>query len=136
MLDDAVREILKQPLVARVTTINPDGYPHTVPIWFILDGDDIVMATGGTTRKVRNILANPKGAVTVGGDPKDDDGKAYHPGYLFQGDFTVEADPENAWIRRIAHHYRDDDQIEHDIAEWGPHDAIRLTIRNVIQVMP
>jgi nitroimidazol reductase NimA-like FMN-containing flavoprotein (pyridoxamine 5'-phosphate oxidase superfamily) len=136
MLDDAVREVLRQPLVARVTTINPDGYPHTVPIWFILDGDDIVLATGGTTRKVRNILANPKGAVTVGGDPKDDVGEAYYPGYLLQGDFSVERDPSGEWIKRITYHYRKDkEKADQDIAEWGPQDAIRLKIRKVIRVM-
>jgi predicted pyridoxine 5'-phosphate oxidase superfamily flavin-nucleotide-binding protein len=135
LLDETVREFLKQPLMARVTTVDPDGFPHTVPVWFILDGDDIVIATGANTHKIRNIRANPKGAVTIGGEPIGKH-RAYEPCYLFQGEFTLKADPENAWIRRIAHHYRDDDQIEHDIAEWGPHDAIRLTIRSVIQVMP
>lgn len=135
MLDDTLRTFLQQPVVARMTTIDPDGYPHTVPIWYLLDGDDIVMATGPTARKIRNIRANPKGAVTIGGEPV---GKhvGYTTGYLFQGDFEIEADVDNTWIRRIAHHYRDDDCIEQDIALWGPHDLIRLKIRNVIQVMP
>lgn len=135
MLDDTLREFLRQPWTARVTTVDADGYPHTVPIWFMLDGDDIVMATSPDSRKVRNIRANPKGAVVIGGEPI---GKhtGYTPGYLFQGDFVIEADPENAWIIRIAHHYRDDERIMQDIAEWGSHDVIRLKIRNVIKVMP
>jgi nitroimidazol reductase NimA-like FMN-containing flavoprotein (pyridoxamine 5'-phosphate oxidase superfamily) len=134
-LSDTIRTFLQQPHMARVSTIDPDGYPHTVPVWYMLDGDDIVIATGASTRKIKNILANPKGAVTIGGEPIGKH-RAYEPCYLIQGEFVLEPDPENAWIRRIAHHYRDDDQIEHDIAEWGPHDAIRLTIRKVIQVMP
>ena len=136
MLTDSIRDFLKQPLIARVTTIDPDGFPHTVPIWYIMDGDDIVIATGPTSRKIRNIRVNPKGAVTIGGEPKNAAGRDYDPGYLFQGEFTVETDPENIWIKRIGRHYRDDNQIEQDIAEWGQHDVIRLKIRNMIQVMP
>jgi predicted pyridoxine 5'-phosphate oxidase superfamily flavin-nucleotide-binding protein len=136
MLDDSIREFLKLPLIARVSTIDPDGYPHTVPIWFILDGDDIVIATGHESRKIRNIRANPKGAVAIGGEPEDNRHIDYEQGYLFQGDFTIEDDPDQVWIRRITNHYRDDDRIEQDIAKWGAHTAIRLKIRSVIKVMP
>ncbi len=135
VLNEGIREFLKQPLMARVTTIDSEGFPHTVPVWYILEGDDIVIATGGNARKIKNILANPKGAVTIGGEPIGKH-RAYEPCYLFQGEFTVEPDPQNIWIRRIAHHYRDDDQIEQDIALWGPHDTIRLKIHKIIKAMP
>ena len=72
MLDNQLRTFLHQRLIARVTTVGPDGYPHTVPIWYMLDGDDIVIATGPESRKVKNIRANTKGAVTIGGDPGND----------------------------------------------------------------
>ncbi|MBN1564764.1 MAG: pyridoxamine 5'-phosphate oxidase family protein [Anaerolineae bacterium] len=136
VLDDTIREILQQPLVARVSTLDPDGFPHTVPIWYMLDGDDIVIATGEGARNLRNIRANPKGAVVIGGEPKDERHIEYAPGYLCQGEFVIEDDPDQAWIRRIAHHYRDDDRIEQDITAWGTHTVIRLKIRNVIKVMP
>jgi Pyridoxamine 5'-phosphate oxidase len=29
----------------------PDGRPHVTPIWFVLDGDDIILNTGETTVK-------------------------------------------------------------------------------------
>ena len=134
-LDDTLRAFLRQPLVARVTTLDPDGYPHTVPIWFILDGDDLVMATPPGSRKIRNIGLNPKGAVTIGGDSTDDEA-IYQTGYLFQGDLTVERDPEGMWLTRITYHYRQDRaRADRDMAEWGPHDAIRLRIKTVIKVM-
>ncbi len=43
ILTDDIRAFLQGRLLAHVTTINPDGYPHTVPIWYILDGDDIII---------------------------------------------------------------------------------------------
>lgn len=137
MLDDSIREFLKQPLVARMTTLGPDGYPHTVPVWYILDGDDIVISSAPSGRKIRNIQANPKGAVTVGGDPKDDMGQAYTNGYLFQGDFTVAPDTGSEWIRRITYHYyrQDVEMADRDIASWGELDVIRFKINKVIKVM-
>lgn len=133
--DDELRTFLQQRLIARVTTIDPDGYPHTVPIWYILDGDDIVIATGPNARKVRNVRANPKGAVTIGGDPVGDH-EGYAVGYLFQGEWALEGEPGFDWIRRIAHRYWDDDErVEREIAAWGLHQAMRFTIRKVVQVM-
>ena len=41
MLDETVREFLQKPLIARLATIDGNGYPHTVPLWFDVDGDDI-----------------------------------------------------------------------------------------------
>ncbi|MBN2303187.1 MAG: pyridoxamine 5'-phosphate oxidase family protein [Anaerolineae bacterium] len=135
VLDDSLRALLRQPLIARVTTIGTDGYPHSVPVWYILDGDDLVVATGLNTRKLKNVRANPKGAVTVGGDPLDGHRK-YSPGYLFLGDWALDGEPGFEWIRKITHHYRDDhEQADRDIEEWGPLQAIRFTIRKAIKVM-
>jgi predicted pyridoxine 5'-phosphate oxidase superfamily flavin-nucleotide-binding protein len=135
MFADSVRTFLQQRLIARVTTIDPDDYPHTVPIWFILDGDDIVIATGPNARKVRNVRTNPKGAVTIGGDPVGDH-ESYAVGYLFQGEWALEGEPGFDWIRRIARRYWDDDgRVEREIAAWGPHQAMRFQIRTIVQVM-
>ncbi|MBN2303186.1 MAG: pyridoxamine 5'-phosphate oxidase family protein [Anaerolineae bacterium] len=135
VLDDSLRAILRQPLIARVTTIGTDGYPHTVPIWYILDGDDLVIATGPQSRKVRNVRANPKGAVAVGGDPVNAH-DSYTAGYLFQGEWALEGDPDFEWIRKIAYRYRDDHtRAEREFTAWGPHQALRFTIHRAIKVM-
>ena len=36
---------------AKVATAREDGRPHVVPVWFVLDGDDIVFTTGATSVK-------------------------------------------------------------------------------------
>ncbi len=40
----------------KLATTRPDGRPHVVPIWFILDGDDLVFTTGADTVKGRSLL--------------------------------------------------------------------------------
>ncbi|MBA3370708.1 MAG: pyridoxamine 5'-phosphate oxidase family protein, partial [Thermoleophilaceae bacterium] len=40
----------------KLATIRRDGRPHVVPIWFLLDGDEVLLTTGADTVKGRNIL--------------------------------------------------------------------------------
>jgi hypothetical protein len=130
MIDDAAREFLRKPLIARLSVIDPDGYPHTVPVWFKLDGDDLVVIAVCETRKVGYAAANPKGAITVGGD--SDDGA----GYLIKGDFVIEPDPDDAWVKKLTYHYEEPEKAAHDVADWADLDIIvlRLKPRRVIKV--
>lgn len=50
---------------AKVATESRDGRPTVVPVWFDLDGDDLVLETGGDSAKARNITANPNVAICV-----------------------------------------------------------------------
>lgn len=126
MITNAVREFLQKPLLARMSTIDPDGYPHTVPVWFASDGDDIVVISVRDTRKVGHILANPKGAISIGGDSGDGGG------YLIKGEFIIEADPEDVWVRKLTYRYETPEQAEKDIADWAGLDIIVLRLKPTV----
>jgi PPOX class probable F420-dependent enzyme len=123
MFDEKARDFLKKPILARLSTIDPNGYPHTVPVWYMLEGDDIVFISARDTRKVRNILNNPKGAVTVGGEPADGGG------YLVKGDLSIEEDPDDKWVKKFCYHYEDKAKAEHDIADWADVDIALLRLK-------
>ena len=40
---------------AKIATVRPDGRPHVAPIWFALDGDQLLFTTGQNTAKARNL---------------------------------------------------------------------------------
>ena len=130
MLDDKICTLLEKQLTARMTTIGPDGYPHTVPVWFMQDGDDIVIISVRTTRKVQHIARNPKGAVVIGGEPGDGGG------YLFKGDFFIEEDPGDLWVKKLIYRYETGEQAEKDVRDWADLDIIliRLKPKAVIKV--
>ncbi|MBK8986026.1 MAG: pyridoxamine 5'-phosphate oxidase family protein [Chloroflexi bacterium] len=130
MFDDQLRTLLMQPTIARFSTVRPDGYPHTVPVWFMLDGDDLLVFSLRGTRKVKNALANPKGCLSLGGDP------AGSPGYLIDGDLTVEDDPDHRMAARITNHYESAEKAEEDLAAWRDEVfvVLRLKPRRVAQV--
>jgi hypothetical protein len=49
----------------KLATTRRDGRPHVVPIWFVLDGDDIVFNTGASTLKGRNLLRTGQASVCI-----------------------------------------------------------------------
>lgn len=52
----------------KLATVRADGSPHIVPVWFILDGNDLVFMTGANTVKGRAMLHDPRVALTVDDD--------------------------------------------------------------------
>ncbi|MFD3946629.1 PPOX class F420-dependent oxidoreductase [Streptomyces sp. NPDC058579] len=52
----------------KLATVRDDGSPHVVPIWFVLDGDDIVFNTGKDTVKGRNLARDARVALCVDDD--------------------------------------------------------------------
>ncbi|MCL4264411.1 MAG: pyridoxamine 5'-phosphate oxidase family protein [Anaerolineae bacterium] len=130
MFDEQARSVLSQPVIVRLTTIRPDGYPHTIPIWFMLDEDELVLFSVRDNRKVKNALANPKGCITIGGDPVGS------PCYLIDGDLVVEDDPDHDMATRITRHYEEPDKAEEYLQSWRNEDfvVLRLKPKRVVKV--
>ena len=49
-----------------LTTIGPDGYPHTVPLGYFRLGNDILMGVRGNTRKLSEHSGQSQGVSPVG----------------------------------------------------------------------
>jgi general stress protein 26 len=128
--DERAQETLHQAVIVRVTTIAPDGYPHTVPVWFLLDGEELILFSSRDTRKVKNVLSNPRGALAIGGDPVGS------PCYLVVGDFTVEDDPDHVVTARITRHYEPPERAEEWLQAWEGEDfvVLRLKPRQVVRI--
>lgn len=46
-----------------LTTFTKDGVPKPTPMWFVTEGDELLMTTGGDSWKIKRIRHSP--AVTV-----------------------------------------------------------------------
>ena len=73
-----------------LTSIGPDGFPHTVPLGYFRLGNDILMGVRGNTRKLRNIEDNPKVSLLLESGHTMRDIK----GLMVQGSATVHSKPE------------------------------------------
>src|SRR5688572_11019201 len=129
MYDDRARQVLSQPVIVRINTITADGYPHSVPVWFMLDGDDLIVFSERAAQKVKNAAANPKGSIAIGGDPVGS------PAYLIEGSFALEDDPDHAATARVTRHY---DPVGADkwLHMWkdSDHVILRLKPSRVIRI--
>lgn len=62
--------LLDKPVLAHVATTGPHGEPQSNPVWFIWDGEQIVIAIGPTGQKARNLARDPRVALSMA-DPDD-----------------------------------------------------------------
>jgi PPOX class probable F420-dependent enzyme len=49
----------------KLATTRRDGRPHVMPVWFVLDGDDLVFMTGAETVKGRTLTRAGYAAMCV-----------------------------------------------------------------------
>ncbi len=89
--DDERRAYLSQAPTIILVSSGRDGYPHAVPMWFLLADDGcIYMTTYARSQKVVNARRNPKVALLV------ESGVRYEQlkGVLIRGRADVVEDPE------------------------------------------
>jgi PPOX class probable F420-dependent enzyme len=66
MTPDEVRAFLSHGTrTAKVATSLPSGQPHVMPLWFVLDGEELVFTTWGDSVKGRNLRRDSRAALVV-----------------------------------------------------------------------
>lgn len=63
-LEPAYRARLEKELILWITTVRADGQPQSHPVWFVVDGDDLLMWSKEGDR-TRNLGDNNRVAVHV-----------------------------------------------------------------------
>lgn len=67
MFDEKTRQRLQQEPVIWLTTVSPQGQPQTSVVWFLLEGDDLLVYSAETVR-VTNVSSQPKVALNLDGN--------------------------------------------------------------------
>ena len=131
MFSEELSEYLKKPRLARMSTIDPNGYPHTVPVWYAIDGDEFVIVVSPASKKVGHLKVNPKGCISIGGGP-DDGG-----GWMFKGQFTLTDDNGWPWLQQMTPHYEPAEEAAKNLAEWAQSEwgLIRMKVEKIIKVI-
>jgi PPOX class probable F420-dependent enzyme len=102
MTDDEWRTFLtSQPRTAKLATVRQDGRPHVAPIWFDLDGDELVFMTGHDTVKGKAIRRDGRVCLCV------DDERPPFAFVMIEGIATASEDPAalRYWATRIGGRY-------------------------------
>ena len=110
MTPDEWREfLLEGTRTAKLATVRADGRPHVVPVWFDLDGDDLVLTTGKDSVKGKNILRDPRVMISV-----DDENPPF--AFVFIEGSAIVSEPAPvemlSWTTRLAKRYMGAAQAE------------------------
>jgi PPOX class probable F420-dependent enzyme len=63
---------LDEDLVGWLTTVTPSGQPQSSVVWYLRDGEDLLIYSKPDATKLANIAANPKVAFNLRGDLEGD----------------------------------------------------------------
>jgi F420H(2)-dependent biliverdin reductase len=64
-LPDWGKRFLEQRRHATVATIEPDGSPHVVPVWYVFRDGMLCVGTQSSSRKAKNAIARPTATLTI-----------------------------------------------------------------------
>jgi PPOX class probable F420-dependent enzyme len=65
MSAEEIEAFLREPRVAVLATVDRRGRPRTVPIWFLWEDGAAYLFTARSSRKWRNLLANPAASLCI-----------------------------------------------------------------------
>ncbi|WP_412748043.1 PPOX class F420-dependent oxidoreductase [Krasilnikovia sp. M28-CT-15] len=114
----------------KLATASADGAPHVVPVWFVVDGDDVLFNTGRNSAKGRRMARDGRVALCVDGE---------EPPYAFvmlRGHATLSEDLTESryWATRIGARYMGEELAEQYGARNGvPGELlVRMRIERVV----
>ena len=63
-----ISELLYEPIISFITTLNEDGSPHTSPVWHMMRDGIVLVAIGSSTVKAVNITKDPRVSLVAAAD--------------------------------------------------------------------
>ena len=64
-LPDHVRERLAKPNPAVIATVRDSGHPVTVPTWYLLDGDRILVNMDASRKRLEHLREDPRVSLSA-----------------------------------------------------------------------
>ena len=124
--DALARELLEARLIAKLATFNADGSIHLVAMWFLWDGEAVLIPTNARTRKAKNLRRDPRATVMV----DDSRGGFDLCGITLVCDCELVPAPASAELnRRIHRKYVADAGLERDaVREYLATDDVTLRL--------
>lgn len=101
----------------KLATVRYDGRPHVVPIWFVLDGDNLIFTTGESSVKAKNMIRDSRVSISV------DDQTPPYSFVTVEGTVSISENPEEMlyWATRIGARYMGEEQAE----AFGERNAVK-----------
>lgn len=120
-------DIFESEAFAHLSTVMPDGTPHTTPVWVDhRDREVVLVNTARGRQKERNIRRNPKVGLSV---TAPDDPYRY---VSVRGEATLVEEGAVDHIDSLAQRYMDVDEYPHHGEESGPRVIVEIPTDTVV----
>ncbi|TML53914.1 MAG: PPOX class F420-dependent oxidoreductase [Actinobacteria bacterium] len=117
-LDEKARRFLEEPFVGEVTTLRPNGSPHTTVVWVDVDTDVVMFNTAVGRAKERYLRNDPRVSLIVV-DPENT-----YRWVSVDGTAELTTDGADAQIDKLAKKYLGQDEYP-----WRKPEEQRITVR-------
>ncbi|MGZ0747721.1 PPOX class F420-dependent oxidoreductase [Haloparvum sp. AD34] len=127
MIPESHVDIFESEAFAHLSTVMPDGTPHTTPVWVDhRDREVVLVNTARGRRKERNIRRNPKVGLSV---TAPDDPYRY---VSVRGEATLVEEGAVDHIDSLAQRYMDVDEYPHHGEESGSRVIVEIPTDTVV----
>jgi len=130
----SARAVLEGPNLAHVVTIDPDGAPQVSCVWVGIDGDEVVFASLGPWRKLRNLERDARIALSVESTQQNSMGMLEY--LVLQGTARVQAGGAPELLQALAHVYIGPDAKFPPMDDPPPGSVVRITVDRLSGVGP
>jgi PPOX class probable F420-dependent enzyme len=101
-IPDSHRDLVDGANIGSLSTLGQDGAPQVTALWYLADGDTVVLSLTTDRQKYKNAVRHPRATLFV-----------IDPANPFRtlevrGDTSIEEDPDLAVFGRIIRHYGQD----------------------------
>ena len=126
--EDEQRQLLESERVVVVSSISVRGWPHSMPLWYVLRGSEVWIYTYAKSQKVKNLERDPRATLLI------ETGHAYHElrGVEIESEAEIHRDHELVFevARELTSRYSEGAAVEGEAAEALKAQALkRVAIR-------
>jgi PPOX class probable F420-dependent enzyme len=120
---EQIDDVLRQPRIGLLGTLNKDGSPNSMPLWYEWDGEKIRMFTFANAGKLRRLKNDPRACLTVA-DGVDVPGNWVS----VEGNVEILSAGGRELACRLAVDYYEPEQAKNAIEVWSDADLILLEL--------
>jgi PPOX class probable F420-dependent enzyme len=133
-IPDTARAVLDGPHLGHLVTLNPDGSPQLSCVWVRAEGDEVVFASLGPWRKIRNLERDSRVALSVESDEVNDVGMRHY--LVLHGTARIVEGGAPELLQELAHVYAGADVRFPPMDDPPPGSVVRITVEHIGGVGP
>jgi PPOX class probable F420-dependent enzyme len=123
VLAPEVESFLREPNVAALATVRPDGRPHVTPVWYEYDGKEFIISTPRETQKLANVSRKGYAALSIHTQAVP------YRHVIVEGTARAGSPIDNVWRERVASRYLGETAGRAYVRDSGDWDFVAIHVR-------